>query len=1486
MAKMADPEKKIVKKPQGVEAQFAAILADATKLYNDSSDKGPTLKEFLTPPMKSVSDLTLQLTIQNDQFSHFREKRQKIFDAVGAALRPVELIGDIVAEGASEVFPPTQGIFAAVMYLVNAAHDVSAMYDSILDLFEKLKDFTARLDVYLNHTMSPALYEKLVTILATLFEVLVIATKAAHNGRLKAYFKKLIGIESPVQAALQKLNDLTLGEERQAIAETHGGVAELNIKSDRVEDMIAQMSQNVLDLRLGQQQNSGLVYREKLREILEPTPYAEDSYAAFAKHRVQGTGDWLLEDEGMKAWLQRESQYLWICGNPGTGKSFLTSRIITWGLESLPHLGYFFFSANDPETRSVLQALRDVAYQLSENDAIYAEKLSKQLRSSDEIKTIPSAFRRLFVQPLQEDTRDTTLYIFFDGIDEAEQSDVEQLLSLLAPGDDTESEPRLKLQFAFTGRSYLAETVSAALDPNSAGQVFTTIYVTPECIADDVSAFITDGVRRSRILSRSPDDFKQEVIESMKKQVDGLFILAKFMLNEINQKRHPSSILRSLKSFPKEINGMLNETLANLSVTISEEDARDLTEMLRWVSCAEESLTLEQLEAALIMRFGDPPLRLEESLRGQYACFFALEREDGLTTDDLVKDFVRTQREAHPEGSHSPSPSPRLRALSGSSTSSPRRGVSPMGRDSGILGTSPPTAELPSPRHFSPARSPGILDTSNEIEFRSNPSTTYVTFCHASVRQFFRESNANITHATKGGVAIGFDLKTARINILKTCLRIFNDRAWFDKLELDHGKEAIKQYAAWYWQEHLAALDPATVALEDKNELGMRIFNMLTMENVIYDWSIMYEKNDEGLEVLTDSNIQALHKWLNDPEILMGLTAEAKDFVTTQAKEDLGICQAIGRFYSKQWLSKDFISYVPTLFCFNIVQNVAFMSDGHPWSQAQIRWSETRIEDRVRRAIEWSNYPPTAHSHRRLGSTYLMLERYSDALMQYNKALELDPNNVGTAGRIAYCLSKYGHYSEALAQALQCAEIEEKSIRDGSLQGFALTSCNWRLYKDYLLIARCSYLTGKMEAALQYFRKAIDSAPNAHLKPSERFEAEVEYLGVLANANLHSEMMSLLQEMANKADGKGKESGYLTDLLLQNCDKPLVMDWIPKAACKTGKVELMLNQFDKAIETARGSNQMGVLYLRLAYGTTLAYNRDLDGSIEIFERISLVEYRPRGNVPTRHGHATSFQKLSSLYKQKILQTDLKSSEAMEWIQKLEQIQEKQSKNQNFDVPADKYGSDVNIASVYLALFYRLLKDEPKARQLLGNLIINSLDLLLDDEPRNDQYAVENLLQAFIAANDTEDAQALARSMRKVNRAVAMATPLASPTLTRMEPKLPDIQSVDKWCAQCLNNISTTENLYLCRLCVDAYCETCLKGTIRQPGNKTCDRRTDIVCRSDHDWFTIQPLNQFLHTGEILWGDGMVKDFREWENALRARWHDVGLRSGSVRSEAC
>lgn len=168
------------------------------------------------------------------------------------------------------------------------------------------------------------LREKLVSILATLFEVLVIATEAARRGRFKAYFKKLIGSEGPAQPALDKLKALTLGEERQVLAETYGGVSQLNIKTDRVEGIVGQISRDIQEMKLEQLQVNRHSHRDKLREILEPSPFAEDFYMAFNKYRVHGTGDWLLEDEGLMSWLNGETPYLWICGSPGTQLS--TSR--------------------------------------------------------------------------------------------------------------------------------------------------------------------------------------------------------------------------------------------------------------------------------------------------------------------------------------------------------------------------------------------------------------------------------------------------------------------------------------------------------------------------------------------------------------------------------------------------------------------------------------------------------------------------------------------------------------------------------------------------------------------------------------------------------------------------------------------------------------------------------------------------------------------------------------------------------------------------------------------------------------------------------------------------------------------------------------------------------------------------------------------------------------------------------------------------------
>lgn len=1448
-----------------MDAQFAAIAADAASRYPESSKV--KLDDFLHPKIQTVDELIKQVDLHNDQFSEFRAKRQAIFSAVAAAMKPVEVIGEIVAGAAEEGFPPAQNVFSAVVYLIKAAKDTSAMYDGIIELFEQLKDFTARLNIYVQHKLSPPLKEKLTVILATLFQVLVISTQEVRRGRFKAYFKRLFGMGSPVREALEKLQTLTTGEEKLVIAETYGSVSMLHDTTERVENLVTLVNENVRNLRLDHLGQIDLFQRDKLKAILEPSPFAEDFFSAFTKSRIAGTGDWIIQDETLQSWIKGEKQYLWVCGSPGTGKSFLTARLISWGAENLGNMAYFFFRENNPETKSVIQAIRDLAYQMSESDASYAKALMNSLQSTEEIKTVASAFRRLLIEPFQSPERTAPTYLFLDGIDEAYHEEIEQLLFELAPGDNIDVDSSSNLYVALVGRSYMTETVANALDPQGTGNTFSTIQITTDRSASDVAAYIVNGVSQSRIMARTTPAFKEEIIATMEKQVDGLFILAKFMLAEVNRKRHPRSIQKSLETFPKEIDGMLLRTLESLSDTISEEEAEDLNEMLRWIVCAEEALSLEQLEAVLILQFGDPPFRLEETLRGQYGCFFELEREDGLTTDDLIKDFERKQRIIRRDTSPASRSSPDRR-ISVSEALESGHALKPRGHQEAIRRLSMSSGNS-SPH--SPTRSIDLAVTSNEMEYRSKKSTTSVTFFHSTVREFFRSFSTN-TASASFKPSITFDNVEARLHIVKTCLRIFFDKQWFEKFNLGPGKSAIKQYAAWYWQEHLAALDPAAVGIKDKTELAPQIIAMLTDETTINSWTFLYLKNNEGLEVLNDTNLTGILRWFSDTDVINCLSGSAKEFALSLKANPSKISEPIGRQYAKAWLCADFEGYIPTVFCFDIVQSATLMDSDYKSAGADHHWLETPLDERISKASEWAGYPESGVWHRRIGSTYLTLGRHDDALEHYNKALEMDQNKVLTYGRIAYCLSKDGRYGEALDLALECVVLEERAAAAGKFTTDALQRSKWRLYKDYYLIAKCYYHTSQVDESLDYYRKAIEAATAVKLNPSEQFQSETGYLETLYNENMHSEMMQLVEQMSLQIAKKTKGESRLVEMLLGHANKRLVLDWIPKAAATTGRTESVLELLEMSIATAHDlRDQVVVLYLRLAYGALCAYSHLVDDAMQLFERISIVEYRPRGTIIIRQAHAISFQRLAAMYKRRLLHDGIQSDDAADWVQKLEEVRRQQDLHQSTDTPMNVRGSDINMAAIYLGLHQRLLGNTKAANTILKPLILDSLDLLADTEPENDVYALDNLLWLMTAAGDVRRAKALGQSMRRVNPNASMVTTQSeSPTLQRLEPKLPDIQLSDRNCAQCLRNIPCSDDFSICLHCMECFCMRCMNTVIKVPGNATKDNRSNVICRSDHDWFVVPPLNRTLHTGEIL-EVADIKFFGDWEEELRKEW---------------
>lgn len=118
-------------------SQFAEIWATAKGQYKATT--GDDLDDPSLPHPTSTEELLASLGRQNDEFKHFREKKAILYTVLNEACKPIELVGNLAAGGASMVFPPSTLCFGAVMYLIDAAHGVSASYDAIADLLGTLK---------------------------------------------------------------------------------------------------------------------------------------------------------------------------------------------------------------------------------------------------------------------------------------------------------------------------------------------------------------------------------------------------------------------------------------------------------------------------------------------------------------------------------------------------------------------------------------------------------------------------------------------------------------------------------------------------------------------------------------------------------------------------------------------------------------------------------------------------------------------------------------------------------------------------------------------------------------------------------------------------------------------------------------------------------------------------------------------------------------------------------------------------------------------------------------------------------------------------------------------------------------------------------------------------------------------------------------------------------------------------------------------------
>lgn len=188
-------------------------------------------------------------------------------------------------------------------------------------------------------------------------------------------------------------------------------------------------------------------------------------------------------------------------------------------------VAYFFFKDDHPDTRSFGQALRDIAYQISQNDPAYAKYIALTCESAQEVQSIQSIWRTMFANYfLKGNSVESSVYLILDGMDESYAASREQFLELTK---DLQEANDARIQIVMLGRPQLIEEFEMVADM---AQV-PTIYITTLNNSDDIVTYIQNSIKKSASLKRAPKALQAEIVEKLSSGAQGMVSIERYSLS-------------------------------------------------------------------------------------------------------------------------------------------------------------------------------------------------------------------------------------------------------------------------------------------------------------------------------------------------------------------------------------------------------------------------------------------------------------------------------------------------------------------------------------------------------------------------------------------------------------------------------------------------------------------------------------------------------------------------------------------------------------------------------------------------------------------------------------------------------------------------------------------------------------------------------------------------------------------------------------------
>lgn len=238
------------------------------------------------------------------------------------------------------------------------------------------------------------------------------------------------------------------------------------------------------------------------------------------------TGRWFIEGEKFDEFKAKHRSLLWLHGNPGCGKTVLSSAAIENILSISRADGsilaaYWYFNSNDKRKESLEDCAKGIISQfLARMDRIppTIEKLYMSKASSrgtaprpPELPELITALQSLIAQEHRQ------FFILLDALDEAAEAHQEDLLHLLRDLLATDNE---KVHILVTSRPFVKETYQNEVHDEKA--LYFDIAIERENVDVDIKLHLDEELATDPKLCKWPKKTQEKIKSSLIEKADGM----------------------------------------------------------------------------------------------------------------------------------------------------------------------------------------------------------------------------------------------------------------------------------------------------------------------------------------------------------------------------------------------------------------------------------------------------------------------------------------------------------------------------------------------------------------------------------------------------------------------------------------------------------------------------------------------------------------------------------------------------------------------------------------------------------------------------------------------------------------------------------------------------------------------------------------------------------------------------------------------------